>query len=125
MERTYASKHAYLFKLNHAMGLIDAVLLSHDVCTAMIHTHKCGLDRTNEQSLRPYFHFLNADCLPLLNLSIKLVCAALFIQIFTGIQTAQTNMSLLAAHICSGAIDSKRSASHRTFTCLSADSAEG
>ncbi len=30
------------------------VLLSHEVCTAMIRTHKCGLDRTHEQSSRPY-----------------------------------------------------------------------
>jgi hypothetical protein len=35
----------------------DAVLLSQDVCTAMIRTQKCGLDRTHEQtqqSSRPY-----------------------------------------------------------------------
>jgi hypothetical protein len=31
-----------------------AVLLSHEVCTVMIRTHKCGLDRTNEKSSRPY-----------------------------------------------------------------------
>jgi hypothetical protein len=32
----------------------DTVLLSHDVCTAMTRTHKCGLDLTHEQSSRPY-----------------------------------------------------------------------
>jgi hypothetical protein len=32
----------------------DAVLLSHDVCTAMLLTKKCGLDRTHKQSSRPY-----------------------------------------------------------------------
>ncbi len=42
--------------------------------------------------------------------------AALFIQIFAGIQTTQLNMSLLDAHICRCAIVRQRSASHRTFT---------
>jgi hypothetical protein len=51
----------------------DAVLLSRDVCTAMIRTHKCGLDRTHEQS----------DPKP----------AALFIQIVAGIETTDLNMS--------------------------------
>ncbi len=32
----------------------DAVLLAHDVCTAMIRTHKCGLHQTHEQSSRHY-----------------------------------------------------------------------
>jgi hypothetical protein len=50
-----------------------AVLLSHEVCTAMIRTHRCGLDR--DSRAKP---------------------AALFIQIFTGIQTARTDkVSLL------------------------------
>ncbi len=44
-----------------------AVLLSHEVCKAMIHTHRCGLDRDSRAKL-----------------------AALFIQIITGIQTART-----------------------------------
>jgi hypothetical protein len=32
----------------------DAVLLAHDVCTAIIRTHKCGLDRTHERSSLPF-----------------------------------------------------------------------
>jgi hypothetical protein len=40
--------------------------LSHEVCTAMMRTHRCGLDRASRAKL-----------------------AALFIQIFTGIQTAR------------------------------------
>jgi hypothetical protein len=48
------------------------VLQLHYVCTAMIRTHECGLDRTHQQSSR-----------------------TLFIQIFTGIRTALRKVSLL------------------------------
>ncbi len=55
-----------------------AVLLSHEVCTAMIRTHKCGLDRDSELTL-----------------------VALFIQIFTGISDGKNQkMSLLLLNIC-------------------------
>jgi hypothetical protein len=50
-----------------------AVLLSHEGCTAMIRTHRCGLDRDSEPKL-----------------------FALFIQIFTGIQTARTEKDVVA-----------------------------
>jgi hypothetical protein len=49
-----------------------AVLLSHEVCTAMIHTHECGLDWDSRAKL-----------------------AAQLIQVFTGIQTAPKKVSLL------------------------------
>ncbi len=48
-----------------------AVLLSHEVCTAMIRTHRCGLDRDSRARL-----------------------AALFIQISTGIQIKNRNSLL-------------------------------
>ncbi len=38
-----------------------AVLLSNDVCTAMIHTPKCGMDRTHEQSCSPIYSYLHRD----------------------------------------------------------------
>ncbi len=38
-----------------------AVLLSHEVCTAMIHTHKCGLDRTPSRARRPIYSNLHRD----------------------------------------------------------------
>jgi hypothetical protein len=52
-----------------------AVLLSHEVCTAMIRTHQCGLDRDSE---------------------LKLV--ALFIQIFTVISNGTNQKMSLLLH---------------------------
>jgi hypothetical protein len=61
LTRTGRQTHELCLKLSVAVLTIsqpsltnaDAVLLSHEVCTAMIRTHKCGLDRTREQSSRP------------------------------------------------------------------------
>ncbi len=37
------------------------VLLSHKVCTAMIRSHKCGLDRTPSKARRPIYSNLHRD----------------------------------------------------------------
>ncbi len=55
------AEHCSLDSLGASLTHTDAVLLSHDVCTAMIHTHKCGLDRTHEQNWLPYIPNLCRD----------------------------------------------------------------
>ena len=55
-----------------------AVLLSHEVCTAMIRTHRCGLDRDSEQS-----------------------SSSVFIQnLHRGSNGKNQKMSLLLLHVC-------------------------
>jgi hypothetical protein len=55
-----------------------AVLLSHEVYTAMIRTHRCGLDRTLEPKLASYlFKYLHRDS-----------------------NGKNENISLLIAHVC-------------------------
>ncbi len=47
---------AVLTLLEPSLTNTNVVLLSHDlgVCTVMMHTYKCGLDRTQEQSSLPF-----------------------------------------------------------------------